>query len=300
MAGNIIDAKWRLFAQVAQSSSISGAALALDLPMSVVSRNIAQLEAEFGGRLFRRTGRGVVLTEFGEQVYPRMLALMRDAERLADEMRTRSGLPAGDVRLGLLPSAVPALAGFLFSEVSRQWPEVRLHFTEGSSAQLEEWLQQGRLDMATLLREEDTAHTDEVVLARLPLFLVVPFTHGLAKRKSISFDEVAGLPLVLPSEPHPLRARLAALASSRDVSLVQALEADSIRLQHEIVACGGGFAITAGTFDASRLASVRIVQPTLSRAIVLGVTTHRPHTLATRSVMSLVRSLAPSALKATG
>jgi len=292
----IVDARWPLFVKVTDLGSISGAAVALDLPQSVVSRQIAQLESESGSRLFRRTGRGVVLTEFGEQVYPRIVALIAQADQLADEMRTRSGMPAGDVRFGLLPSTVPALAGPLFTHVHEHWPQVRLHLTEGSSAQLEEWLGQGRLDMALLLREEDTAKPGETVLARLALSLAVPAAHPLAKRKSIRFDEVARLPLVLPSEPHPMRARLARLALDRKVSLTQALEADSIRLQHEIVACGGGFAITAGAFapqDARRLAGVRITHPTLWRSVVLGIATQRPHTLATRTVATAIRSMAP-------
>jgi hypothetical protein len=156
--------------------------------------------------------------------------------------------------------------------------------------------------MALLLREEDTARADEAVLLRLPLSLVVPASHPLAQRKSISFEELTGLPLVLPSEPHPLRARLAALARDKQLTLVQALEADSIRLQHEIVACGGGFAITAATLmgqDARRLAAVRITRPTLWRSIVLGITAHRPHTLATRSVAGLIRAMATTMLAAT-
>jgi len=297
---SILDPKWPLFVKVADAGSVSGAALALDLPSSVVSRNIAQIEKDAGARLFRRTGRGVVLTEFGEQVYPRIVALIRESEQLADDMRTRSGMPMGDVRFGLLPSTVPLIAGRLFTEVRRQWPQVRLHLTEGSSAQLEEWLGQGRLDVATLLREEDTAGPEETVLMRLPLFLVAPASHPLAARKTVSFAEVAGLPLILPSEPHPLRARLAALARERKLSLVQALEADSIRLQHEMVHCGGGFAITAGALGpqyARRLAAVRITRPTLSRSIVLGIASQRPHTLATRSVAALIRTLAPTVLR---
>ena len=300
---NILDPRWHLFAKVAEAGSISGAAVSLDVPQSVVSRRIAQLEAESGTRLFRRTGRGVVLTDFGEEVYPRIAALIRETEELADQMRTRSGVPMGDVRFGMLPSTVPLLAGKLFSEVRRQWPRVRLHLTEGSSVQLEEALVQGRLDLATLLREEDTARPHEAVLARLPLYLVMPAGHPLAARKSLSFDEVARLPLVLPSEPHPLRARLDSLLREKGLPLVQALEADSIRLQHEMVASGGGFAITAGTLeprDARRLAAVRIVRPSLTRAIVLGVTKHRPNTLATRSVGALLRSMASEVLTRAG
>lgn len=301
MTPSILDPRWHLFLKVADFGSVSGTAVALDLPQSVVSRQIGQLELEAGAKLFRRTGRGVVLTEFGEQVYPRILALTREAQQLADEMRTRGGLPMGDVRIGLLPSTVPTLAGALFSQVQQQWPQVRLHFTEGASSQLEEWLGQGRLDIALLLREEDTSKPGETVLLRLPLRLVVPVRHPLAKRKSIAFQELSSLPLVLPSEPHPLRARLAALARQHRVALVQALEADSIRLQHEMVACGGGFAITAGPLsaaDAQRLATVRIVKPVLTRAIVLGIAKQRPHTLATRSVADLLRRIASATLKA--
>jgi LysR family transcriptional regulator, nitrogen assimilation regulatory protein len=298
---SILDPKWELFVKVADAGSVSGAALALDMQQSVVSRHIARLEKDSGTRLFRRTGRGVVLTEFGQQVYPRVKTLIRDAEQLADDMRTSSGTPIGDVRFGLLPSSVPVLAGPLFTSVRKSWPQVRLHLTEGASAQLEEWLAQGRLDLALLLREEDTAAPDETVLTRLPLFLVVPAKHALAGQKTIGFEEVAALPLVLPSEPHPLRARLARLAKQKGLALTQVLEADSIRLQHELVACGGGFAITAGTLtpqEARKLAAVRIVRPSLSRSIVLGVTRHRAHTRATWEVTRLLRSMAPAMLKA--
>ena len=86
---------------------------------------------------------------------------------------------------------------------------------------------------------------------------------ALQRQGRMTFDELAGLPLVLPSDPHPLRARLVKLARDRGVALTCALEADSIRLQHQMVASGGGVAITAGTLDAPlarQLAVVRIAR----------------------------------------
>src|SRR5262249_47225939 len=145
--------KWTLFTNVAELGSLTHAAAVLDVPQSVLSRNIGALERECGARLFRRTGRGVVLTDFGQQIYPRVKQLIAQADQLVDDIRTSGGDPVGTVRVGILPSIVPILAGPLCRAVAERFRKVSLHLTEGSSVQLEDWLNQGRLDLSLLLRE---------------------------------------------------------------------------------------------------------------------------------------------------
>lgn len=297
----IIDAGWHHFVKVAELGSVSRAAVAADVPQSVVSRHIAQLESDAGTHLFRRTGRGVVLTDLGQQLYPRIKQLIAESESFADEIRSSRGVPVGDVRLGLLPSTVPALAGPLYQRVLKQFPRVRLHLTEGSSSQLQEMLDQGRLDLSLLLRDGGEAGADEPVLMEGALCLVVASSDPLARRREIRFEEVAKLPLVLPGEPHPLRERLAVLARKLGLSLRVAAEANSIRLQHEIAASSAGYAITAPSIaphDGDRLVALKIVEPVLVRAMVLAVARHRPHTLATREIRALLLSIAPPILAA--
>jgi LysR family nitrogen assimilation transcriptional regulator len=297
----IVDAGWHHFLKVAELGSISRAAVAADVPQSVVSRHIAQLESDAGMPLFRRTGRGVVLTDLGQQLYPRMKQLIAESESFADEIRSSRGVPVGDVRLGLLPSTVPALAGPLYQRVLQQFPRVRLHLTEGSSSQLQEMLDQGRLDLSLLLRDGGEAGADEPVLMEGALCLVVASSDPLAQRQEIRFEELAKLPLVLPGEPHPLRERVAVLARKLGLSLRVAAEANSIRLQHEIAASAAGYAITAPTIaphDSDRLVALKIVEPVLARAMVLAVARHRPHTLATREIRALLLSIAPPILAA--
>lgn len=297
----IIDAGWHHFVKVAELGSVSRAAVAADVPQSVVSRHIAQLESDAGTHLFRRTGRGVVLTDLGQQLYPRIKQLIAESESFADEIRSSRGVPVGDVRLGLLPSTVPALAGPLYQRVLKQFPRVRLHLTEGSSSQLQEMLDQGRLDLSLLLRDGGEAGADEPVLMEGALCLVVASSDPLARRREIRFEEVAKLPLVLPGDPHPLRERLAVLARKLGLSLRVAAEANSIRLQHEIAASAAGYAITAPSIaphDSDRLVALKIVEPVLVRAMVLAVARHRPHTLATREIRALLLSIAPTILAA--
>jgi DNA-binding transcriptional LysR family regulator/transcriptional regulator with XRE-family HTH domain len=296
----IVDARWTVFLSVALSGSLSRAASALDMPQSMVSRSIAQLEMQCGERLFRRTGRGVVLTEFGEQMRPRVARLTADAEALADDIRSARGQPVGEVRIGLLPSAVRRYAGPLFSAARMHLPGVRLHFTEGASAQLEEHLREGRLDMALVLREDESAVGDGHIVARVPLHLVGPLGEAplgapeVQEVQEVPLASLSGLPLVVPSRPHLLRARLDRLAAEHGLDLNVAVEADSVDLQYAVAAAGGGFAIASvlpGQLG-DELTSARIVQPTLERFVVLVESPRRAATRATQAIKHLIHHLA--------
>jgi LysR family transcriptional regulator, nitrogen assimilation regulatory protein len=294
---SILDPKWGVFVKVTELGSLTHAAAVLDMPQSVISRQIAMLERECGTRLFRRTGRGVVLSDFGQQIFPRVKALMAQADQLADDIRTSGSDPLGDVRLGVLPSMVPSFCGKLYREAIARFPKVRLHFTEGSSVQLEDWLNQGRLDLSLLLREDEREQPGEPTLRRVSLSLIGPAEDPLTEQKSIEFDQLAGLPLVLPGEPHLLRARLDVLARQRRIKLTVHIEADSIRLQEALVAAGGGYAIAASRTPTSpELSAALIINPELSRRLVLSPTLLRPHTLATRVISKLIQETAPTDL----
>jgi LysR family transcriptional regulator, nitrogen assimilation regulatory protein len=298
---SILDSKWLVFMKVAELGSLTKAATVFDVPQSMISRHVGALERQCGTRLFRRTGRGVVLTEFGEQLYPRLQALVQEADQLTDDIRSSGGEPAGEVRVGILPSAVPMLASKLFSTVKEKFPRVRLHLSDGPSTQLEEWLRDGRLDMALLLREGPVSDRGESVLAQISLRLIGPRNDPLVQQDTVDLSALKGLPLVAPSHPHPLRARLDSLGEARGISLNIAAEADSIRLQHELVAAGGGYAITSGLFEMDsdpRLASAKIVKPELLRSVVLSTSPRRPHTMATREVMRLIVQVVPELLRA--
>jgi LysR family transcriptional regulator, nitrogen assimilation regulatory protein len=291
----MIESRWVLFIKVVELGSLTHAASVLNTTQSAISRQIAMLERECRDRLFRRTGRGVVLTDFGKRIYPRVKALTAQADQLAEDIRASSGKPLGEVRLGLLPFTVSRLAGTLYRAAAERFPDVRLHMTEGSSVQLEEWLNQGRLDLSQLLREGDAKNPGEVTLRRIPLCLVGPAGDPALHTGTIRFEEVVRLPLVLPAEPHLMRARLMSLAARRRVTLNVAVEADSTQLQRQIVTAGGGYAIMVAmavlASERDRFSLARIIEPELWRRVILSKTTLRPDTSAARAVAKLVLEL---------
>lgn len=296
----ILDPKWHLFITVAKLGSLTQAAIALDVPQSMISRHISQLERACGVRLFNRTGRGVTLTDFGRELLPRIEIIAGEAEELADVIQTSGGLPIGEVRVGLLHSAVGPMAGPLFELVRERYPRVKLHLCEGSSSQLEELIADGRIDMAILLREWDVSTNEEFVLTQPKLMLVGRTGEAAVAQPTIDLEALEGLPLVLPCRPHTLRLRLEKLSKSHKIDFNCVVEADSIRLQWELVAAGAGYAITSGLFERvhdSRFAMSRITNPELIRSVVLSSSLRRPNSLATRTVQKLIEQEAPRLLR---
>ena len=88
-----------IFATVAESGSMSGAARALGMTTSAVSQHIRQLEAETGVTLLHRSTRKLALSEAGRLFYQGcadMLQAARQAEQRLSELRDA---PVGELRI---------------------------------------------------------------------------------------------------------------------------------------------------------------------------------------------------------
>ena len=69
------------FARIVSAGSMSAAARELDLPLSVVSKRMAQLEKSIGVRLLQRTTRRQALTEEGALLHARVLRILDEIEQ---------------------------------------------------------------------------------------------------------------------------------------------------------------------------------------------------------------------------
>jgi DNA-binding transcriptional LysR family regulator len=88
-----------VFTKVVETKSFTGAADALGLPKSTVSRKLAQLEERLGVRLVQRTTRKLALTDIGEAYYARCARIVADvasAEQLVTDMQAT---PRGRLRV---------------------------------------------------------------------------------------------------------------------------------------------------------------------------------------------------------
>lgn len=286
----------RLFVQVAELGSLTKAAVARDSTQSLISRQIAGLERDCGGRLFERTGRGVKLSPFGSEILPRVVSLLADADQLASDMRSNAGTPTGRVSIGIVPSLAQPLAHMVFSRLRDMYPRVHLHLINMSSGLIDESLAAGKIDLGLPFRYRAAAATEEL-LGVVDTFLVGPNGDKLTRAGSVPFDALNGLPLLLPSVPNGLRVILDQLARQRNFRLNIAMEADSMEIQKDLAAAGALHTLLSEhavmrEVRAGMLQAARVVDPGLRRSIVLVAGANRPLSLAGRVVARLVREVA--------
>lgn len=91
------------FVRSAESASFSAAARRLALTPAAVSRNVAQLERNLGVRLFRRSTRGLKLTEAGERFLQSVGTGLDSIQGAIAEVTAKAGEPAGVLKLSLAP-----------------------------------------------------------------------------------------------------------------------------------------------------------------------------------------------------
>lgn len=116
----------QLFYEVARAGSLTAAARALTLPKSTVSRRLARHEEKLGAKLFNKTTRKIVLTEFGESYLDRCTGVAREVAETRAFLEAATRKPSGVLRLTMpVDVGVHWLAEFL-AGFAAQHPEVSL------------------------------------------------------------------------------------------------------------------------------------------------------------------------------
>src|SRR6201999_1562458 len=116
----------RLFLAIARSRSLGAAARQLGLDTSTVSRRLAAIEEELGGRLFERTRRGLVATRLAELGVPAAEAMEAAHGRFLRDLSGAEQEVAGVVRLSAAPGLAQDFVAPALVRLRRQHPRLRL------------------------------------------------------------------------------------------------------------------------------------------------------------------------------
>lgn len=258
----------KYFVEIARCGSITTAASTLHIAQPALSHHIAAMEEELGVVLLERHARGVKLTLEGQRLLDRAAAILRQMDRLRDDVRDAASHARGSVHLCVVESVAPVLVVPLFRLLAERFPEVRLQLTTGMSREAQALLEARRIDLALLPTAHELARL-QVVPAFEEDFCLFGHESQVGGQGPIPFRDISGRPLVAPDRDHDLRRLIERTAVAQNVTLDVRYELNSAELLRKLVQEGLACAVMprnafADTAD-SRLVARQIVEPELVR-----------------------------------
>lgn len=196
----------RHFQVVAYELHFGRAARRLDVLPSALGRNIRLLEEEIGTRLFVRSTRNVALTRSGialQQEVDKVLTTVDDAiETVREASRTEERV----FRIGAIDSAATGLIPQLMHDFRDVIPDLELVLIEDKTARLLPKMMNGALDVAFVrppMSPRPQIHFEH--LLDEPTEVALPPAHPLVEKDALTVQDLAGVPLIVPSprnRPH--------------------------------------------------------------------------------------------------
>ena len=189
--------KLEMFLALANTRHFGRAAEACGVTQPTLSSAIRQLEDQLGVQLVFRGSRFQGLTPEGQRVLDWARRIVGDMRAMKDEMRAvRSGL-SGNLRIGVIPTALPMVAELSAPFLARH-PNVRISWLSRTSAEILAGIERLDLDAGiTYLDNEPLGRVTQVALyTEFYRFLCAPGT-ALAGRAQVTWSEVAEQPLCL-------------------------------------------------------------------------------------------------------
>lgn len=182
----------RSFFAMAELGSLSKAAARLHVSQSTLTRQLRALEDEIGGRLFDRTPSGVALTAAGHALLEGMRPVVESFDRAVQSTRRLARGQSSQVRIGYILSAAADFLHPALAALRRAHPEVKVKLVDLSPGEQISALRNGEIDLGLIGNAGAFLSKEFFVrrLASLPVLVAVAESHPLAKKASISLEDL--------------------------------------------------------------------------------------------------------------
>ncbi len=324
----------RAVVSIAERQNISHAAVELELTQPTVSRLLSRMEADLGTPLFTRDTRGATPTDAGQRFAAIAAEAIRALDDVADEIRSLDGRLVGKICVAMPDTVGHSLFIPLIDRFGTLHPDVELRVMAAHPNGVPLALLAGEADVGVVSSAHKADGLITEPLANEELHLVGataerPGPRGAAvaaarskpspvdldrsnswaigertadsdpspEIETVTLDEVAEHPLVLPAIQPGLRAIIDAAFAQRQLRPNVVLEVDAEDALIELVSSGRAYSIMsfAGVqrfVGGGTLVAKRIIDPPIQRLLSTAVPQNRPTTRLMRAVQDMIHELA--------
>lgn len=263
----------RFFVKVVETGNITRASELLNLAQTALGQQIRQLEDSLGVQLLVRHSRGISLTEPGEVLYPRALAILQAVNEARRDVIVSGGDRKEVIRLGVTPSLLGLIGSELLELAREELPQITLRLVEELSFILIDSLQRGELDLAIASEIDTKQGLTGMALIEEELLFVTGADADIPAGP-IAFHEVLNSDLALVSDRDVVWKILHEAADRLSMRVNVAFKVQSMPAIKILVARGAAtsvmpFGVVADEIEQGTIIARPIVQPHIRRTLFL-------------------------------
>ncbi len=269
----------RYIVAVAREKHFGRAAEACFVSQPTLSVAIKKLEEELDVRIFERGSNEVSTTPLGAEIVRQAQAVIEQAGAIREIAKRGKDPVSGPLGLGVIYTIGPYLLPDLVRQAIERVPQMPLMLQENFTAKLLDMLRNGDLDAAIMAEPFPDAGLAVAPLYDEPFMAAVPKNHPLAKRKSITAEELKNETMLLLGTGHCFRDHVLEVCpeyarfSSGAEGIRKSFEGSSLETIKHMVASGMGVTVvprlSVPKDPQPHLKYVRFSEPVPMRRVVL-------------------------------
>jgi DNA-binding transcriptional LysR family regulator len=235
----------KAFYTVIKAKSFSRAAEELCVTEPAVFIQVRSLERYIGFTLLDKFGKELRPTEIGKVLYDygeKIFTLADEATKAIEELQD---LKRGSLRLGVTQALAQYLMPLLIPGFQDRYPHVAVYMDGGSSRGLVEGILQHRYELAVVARVPYPERITFIPYTQDKILLVVSPHHSLAKKKKVSFEELAKEPVILTDAKSAVKFSVWKEFEKRGLQPAAIIEAGNIEFIKQWVEKGKGYSFLA-------------------------------------------------------
>ncbi len=231
---------------VAREKHFGKAAEACFVSQPTLSVAIKKLEDELEVKLFERSANEVTVTPLGEDIVRQAQSVLEQAANIKDIAKRGKDPLAGPLKLGIIYTIGPYLLPDLVRQAISKTPQMPLMLQENFTVKLLEMLRTGEIDCAIMAEPFPDTGLAIAQLYDEPFLAAVPTHHALAKRDTITADELKRETMLLLGTGHCFRDHVLEVCpefarfSSDAEGIRKSFEGSSLETIKHMVAAGMG------------------------------------------------------------
>jgi len=284
---------------LAREKHFGRAAEVCGVTQPTLSAGVKQIEENFGVLLVNRGSRFQSFTPEGERVLDWARRIVGDARAMREEVHALKHGLSGRLRIAAIPTTL-AMVEKLTTPYRARHPNVQFTIYSRNSLEILDLLENLEIDAGlTYVENEPVGRVGTVPLYRERYRLLTSSDAPLGNRDSVTWAEVAQVPLCLLTPDMQNRRIIDRLLKSAGSEVRPTLESDSMILLYSHVRTGrwasvmpAKIADTLGLTDTIR--AIPITQPEAVQTIGLVVPSREPMTPITAALVAEARRVAAS------